>query len=123
MDSFAKRTLALFLITMVIGIQFGVLVSAGAAAFGVIVFIYYRKRQNTLCGPSKSLTSTREIPKFKPPPPTDPTRQGLKNSINSTRNQPINRLPVAVDFPRLARKTIIYNAQSKLIRLISSTFT
>lgn len=91
---------------MMITFQWGIWAGAGAATVSIF-FYFYLKRRKSLTA-KQPLKTSREIPKFVLPPPTDPTRQGLKNSINTTRNQPINKLPVAVDFPRLARKTMVF---------------
>lgn len=45
----------------------------------------------------------------------DCTKEALFNEMEATRNRPINKLPLAVDIPRLARKIIVWDEDEELM--------
>lgn len=58
--------------------------------------------------------SVQKTPRVITLPVIDCSRESLINDIEKTRSNPIKKLPISVDLPRLARKTVILDGEEPL---------
>lgn len=90
-----------------------------AVAFGALAIVGAYKAW-TWYG-SNEISSQEKTPILGSEPSLDCTRQGLKDDILKTWRRPVGEIAVAVDLPRLANKTTIFEGNN--VVLDGATFT
>jgi len=100
------------------GLVLGTSTWAICGAFSITLACAYLYYKNSF-QPTKTLPKSIPPPKRAPYPdyePLDTSLEGLIKDMERTRNLPVNKLPVAVDIPRLGRKTDIYDGENLLVQ-------
>ena len=79
----------------------------GAVAVVVSSLLYLKSLRNRTIAPPPRVRYE--------PPKIDCSREALAAEMNATRSRPIEKLPIAVDLPRLARKTFVRRGDETLL--------